>query len=47
MYQFEFAHHFMLQDFGVPFEKIGDLEFIDSKIKEIDDNFHLILIQER
>ena len=40
-------HHSLLCDFGIPKQKFKDLEFIDAKIKEIDDNFDLILIQER
>ena len=38
-------HHFLLNDFGIT--ETEDLEYIDAKIKEIDDNFHLILVQER
>ena len=38
-------HHFLLNDFGIT--ETEDLEFIDAKIREIDNNFHLILVQER
>ena len=41
------GHHYLLQDFGIPEKQLKDLKFIDAKIKEIDDNFNLILIQER
>ena len=38
-------HHFLLHDFGIPHTE--DMEIIDAKIRDIDDNFHLILVQER
>jgi hypothetical protein len=40
-------HHTLLRDFGFPFQQIKNMEFIDSKIREIEKNFNLILIQER
>ena len=40
-------HHTLLRDFGFPFQQIKNMQFIDSKIKEIDNNFNLILVQER
>jgi hypothetical protein len=42
-----YGHHYLLHDFGIPEQQFRDLKFIDAKIKEIDDNFDLILIQER
>ena len=33
--------------YGIPFKSFKDPEYIDAKIREIDDNFNLILIQER
>ena len=40
-------HHTLLRDFGFPFQQIKNMVFIDSKIREIEKNFNLILIQER
>ena len=45
--EIQINHHFLLHDFGIPEQDINDLKFIDTKIREIDDNFDLILIQER
>ena len=42
-----YLHHGLLCDFGIPEQKLKDKKFIDEKISEIDDNFDLILIQER
>ena len=44
-HHYEYLNHLLLYDFGIPKQKINDLKFIDAKIREIDDNFNLILIQ--